>query len=188
RPGQKPENHVTPQQSWLAAAQRLGSGQAGVEPAAKRGARRGSGCSAGWCAGAELPRFSSSCFGRGRSLSASALSEGDAANAGETAARQSAGGEEQIRHSELELLRLRRCLDSARQEFAELLGDFPSPSCLLSFLTRRLEQADPLDPWLSRLLLNEFRIAQQQHNDPIFLHILVVLVLESNTAELLRLY
>uniref|UniRef100_A0A1I8I4N8 BZIP domain-containing protein n=2 Tax=Macrostomum lignano TaxID=282301 RepID=A0A1I8I4N8_9PLAT len=67
---------------------------------------------------------------------------------------------EQIRHSELELLRLRRCLDSARQEFAELLGDFPSPSCLLSFLTRRLEQADPLDPWLSRLLLNVRQILE----------------------------
>uniref|UniRef100_A0A1I8FPX9 DEAD/DEAH box helicase domain-containing protein n=1 Tax=Macrostomum lignano TaxID=282301 RepID=A0A1I8FPX9_9PLAT len=41
----------------------------------------------------------------------------------------------------------------ARQEFASS-WDIPiSPAACLSFLTRRLEQADPLDPWLSRLLL-----------------------------------
>uniref|UniRef100_A0A1I8F200 Coiled-coil domain containing 117 n=1 Tax=Macrostomum lignano TaxID=282301 RepID=A0A1I8F200_9PLAT len=83
---------------------------------------------------------------------------GDAANAGETAGGQSAGGEEvpgreatagvprtglsQIRHSELELLRLRRCLDSARQEFAELPWRLPISQLPAQLPDRRLEQAD----------------------------------------------
>uniref|UniRef100_A0A1I8FCI2 Zinc finger, C3HC4 type (RING finger) domain-containing protein n=1 Tax=Macrostomum lignano TaxID=282301 RepID=A0A1I8FCI2_9PLAT len=170
---QKTGNHVTPQQSWLAAAAAVAAARP-AEPAAPSeapeegrllswpGAREELSCQI------QLKLF----YRQGRSLSASAVEDternvesphavkrGDAAMQGETAARQPAGGEE---------CRAKRRLDKSgtansrtRAAQAEALPsirpgrNLPSclatshlPSCLLSFLTRRLEQADRLDPWL----------------------------------------
>uniref|UniRef100_A0A1I8F8P2 SCAN box domain-containing protein n=1 Tax=Macrostomum lignano TaxID=282301 RepID=A0A1I8F8P2_9PLAT len=57
-----------------------------------------------------------------------------------------------------ELLRLRRLPRFASRNLPSCLATSHLPAALLSFLTRRLEQADPLgSSWLSRLLLECFR-------------------------------
>uniref|UniRef100_A0A1I8JS05 ARHGB factor n=1 Tax=Macrostomum lignano TaxID=282301 RepID=A0A1I8JS05_9PLAT len=138
--------------------------------------------------GAEPARFSSKLLRQGRSLLRlrllrtpremlnRLLSEETLQNAGETAGGQSAwrrggaGAKRRLEFSQLtEVANPAQRTRAAQAEALPRFGqagicraacDFPSPSCLLSFLTRRLEQADPLDPWLSRLLLNVRQILE----------------------------